>query len=84
MERADIIQRAIQILEGPDAERILRESMGDLEPLIDLGVVEVDVAFTLQRLKGTPAEIKTAEDLTRQFGSYCVAKDVVKVAEGRL
>jgi hypothetical protein len=81
MDDAAVIQKAIKILEGPDAEKILRASMSDLEPLIDLGVLEVDVEFTLQRLKDAPKEIQTADDIARQFGSYCVARDIVKIVE---
>jgi hypothetical protein len=77
------IRKALVILEGPDAESILRESLADLADLIELGVLEVDVAYTIERLT---AALETPDDITavgRQFGAYTTSLSIVRVVEER-
>jgi hypothetical protein len=83
MDRAATIRKAIEILEGPNAEDTLRESMSDLAFLIELGALEVNVAHTLQCLTEALEEPWTATDVARQFGAYSTARRIVEVTAPR-
>ena len=83
LDRAETIGKALEILGGPDAEEILRESMSDMADLIELGVLEVDVTFTRERLARALGEPKTADDVIQQFGARSVAQSILEAAERR-